>query len=53
MMVRNKVQPTFYSKNMPASIIFEDANSHISNKDQGDEMPLHHGMHMWSADCVS
>jgi hypothetical protein len=30
---------------MPVFIIFEDTNSHISNKDQDGEMPLHLSIH--------
>jgi hypothetical protein len=44
-LIRSKGNPPRISQNTPASIIFENTSSHVSNKDQDNEMPLHHGVH--------
>lgn len=44
-LIRSKGNPPRISQNTPASIIFENTISHVSNKDQDNEMPLHHGLH--------
>ena len=43
-----RCNPPRISQNTPASSIFDKTSSHISNKDQDDRMPPHHGIHSLS-----